>query len=132
MGIVSISAIHGANTTNASTTIHYGIVRTLNQSAANYGRKEMTKDRDCEHCKHHKEETYKGMTFKACEVWECKYEPERGEKDMNVCQETEIKMNEIEKKLDSIEERVNSLLQNAKDLNREVDILVARAKGAKV
>lgn len=52
--------------------------------------------------------------------------------EVNVCQETEIKMNEIEKKLDSIEERVDSLLQEAKDLNREVDILVARAKGAKV
>lgn len=51
---------------------------------------------------------------------------------MNVCQEAEIKMDEIEKMLDSIEERVNSLLQDAKDLNHQVNIMLARVKGAKV
>jgi hypothetical protein len=41
----------------------------------------MENDRDCPHCKHYVLTNIKGLEARACEKWDCEYEPEEQEEE---------------------------------------------------
>ena len=47
----------------------------------------MENERDCEHCKHYVLTNIKGLEVRACEKWNCEYEPHETAKRaiMHVC-----------------------------------------------